>query len=68
MIASLRRLDSYKMALQRLFHWSVTHRQTYTDGRTLPRHFEQPAWLGHSAGTSTRIEFTNRIQEAPWKP
>lgn len=27
-----------------------THRQIYTDGRTLPKEFEQPAWLGYSAG------------------
>jgi hypothetical protein len=27
-----------------------THRQIYTDGRALPKEFEQPAWLGYSAG------------------
>jgi hypothetical protein len=27
-----------------------THRQIYTDGRELPKEFEQPAWLGYSAG------------------
>ncbi len=27
-----------------------THRQVYTDGRELPKEFEQPAWLGYSAG------------------
>ncbi len=27
-----------------------SHRQIYTDGRTLPKEFEQPAWLGYSAG------------------
>jgi hypothetical protein len=27
-----------------------THRQIYTDGRDLPKEFEQPAWLGYSAG------------------
>ncbi len=27
-----------------------THRQIYTDGRVLPAEFEQPAWLGYSAG------------------
>jgi hypothetical protein len=27
-----------------------THRQIYTDGRELPKEFEQPTWLGYSAG------------------
>lgn len=27
-----------------------THRQIYTDGRTLPKEFEQPSWLGYSTG------------------
>lgn len=27
-----------------------THRQIYTDGRELPKAFEQPAWLGYSSG------------------
>jgi hypothetical protein len=27
-----------------------THRQIYMDGRELPKEFEQPAWLGYSAG------------------
>jgi hypothetical protein len=27
-----------------------THRQIYTDGRELPKQFEQPSWLGYSAG------------------
>jgi hypothetical protein len=27
-----------------------THRQIYTDGRALPKEFEQPSWLGYSAG------------------
>jgi hypothetical protein len=27
-----------------------THRQIYTDGRALPKDFEQPAWLGYSIG------------------
>jgi hypothetical protein len=26
------------------------HRQIYTDGRVLPKEFEQPAWLGYSVG------------------
>jgi hypothetical protein len=27
-----------------------THRQIYTDGRVLPKEFEQPSWLGYSTG------------------
>jgi hypothetical protein len=27
-----------------------THRQIYTDGRTLPKEFALPSWLGYSAG------------------
>jgi hypothetical protein len=27
-----------------------THRQIYTDGRALPKEFEQPSWLGYSTG------------------
>jgi hypothetical protein len=33
-----------------LYESDGTHRQIYTDGRALPAAFEQPAWLGYSAG------------------
>ncbi|MGP0075933.1 MAG: hypothetical protein ACLPWF_28785 [Bryobacteraceae bacterium] len=33
-----------------LYESDGTHRQIYTDGRELPKEFEQPAWLGYSAG------------------
>src|SRR5579863_9703754 len=33
-----------------LYESDGTHRQIYTDGRELPKAFEQPAWLGYSAG------------------
>jgi hypothetical protein len=33
-----------------LYESDGTHRQIYTDGRTLPKEFEQPSWLGYSAG------------------
>ena len=32
-----------------LYESDGTHRQIYTDGRELPKQFEQPAWLGYSA-------------------
>jgi hypothetical protein len=33
-----------------LYESDGTHRQIYTGGRTLPNEFEQPSWLGSSAG------------------
>jgi hypothetical protein len=33
-----------------LYESDGTHRQIYTDGRTLPQEIIQPAWLGYSAG------------------
>jgi hypothetical protein len=33
-----------------LYESDGTHRQIYTDGRALPKEFEQPAWLGYSVG------------------
>jgi hypothetical protein len=33
-----------------LYESDGTHRQIYTDGHDLPKEFEQPAWLGYSAG------------------
>lgn len=33
-----------------LYESDGSHRQVYMDGRTLPKEFEQPAWLGYSAG------------------
>jgi hypothetical protein len=33
-----------------LYESDGTHRQIYTDGRTLPKEIIQPAWLGYSAG------------------
>jgi hypothetical protein len=33
-----------------LYESDGTHRQIYTDGRTLPNEIVQPAWLGYSAG------------------
>ena len=33
-----------------LYESDGTHRQIYTDGRTLLKEFEQPSWLGYSAG------------------
>lgn len=33
-----------------LYESDGTHRQVYTDGRTLLKEFEQPSWLGYSAG------------------
>src|ERR1700730_8401211 len=33
-----------------LYESDGTHRQIYTDGRVLPKQFEQPAWLGYSVG------------------
>jgi len=32
-----------------LYESDGMHRQIYTDGRELPKEFEQPAWLGYSA-------------------
>jgi hypothetical protein len=33
-----------------LYEADDKYRQIYTDGRTLPREFDQPAWNGHSVG------------------
>jgi hypothetical protein len=33
-----------------LYESDGSHRQIYTDGRTLPKEVAQPAWLGYSAG------------------
>jgi len=33
-----------------LYESDGTHRQIYTDGRSLPKEIVQPAWLGYSAG------------------
>ncbi len=33
-----------------LYEADDKHRQIYTDGRTLPKEFDQPAWLGYSVG------------------
>lgn len=33
-----------------LYEADDKHRRIYTDGRTLPKEFDQPAWLGYSAG------------------
>lgn len=33
-----------------LYESDNTHRQIYTDGRQLPKAFEQPSWLGYSVG------------------
>jgi len=33
-----------------LFEADDKHRQIYTDGRSLPKQIEQPAWLGYSVG------------------
>ena len=33
-----------------LYESDNTHRQIYTDGRQLPKEFEQPSWLGYSVG------------------
>ena len=33
-----------------LYEADDKHRQIYTDGRVLPKEFDQPAWLGYSVG------------------
>jgi hypothetical protein len=33
-----------------LYEADDKHRQIYTDGRVLPKQFDQPAWLGYSVG------------------
>lgn len=33
-----------------LYESDNTHRQIYTDGRSLPKEIAQPAWLGYSIG------------------
>ncbi len=33
-----------------LYEADDKHRQIYTDGRALPKEFDQPAWLGYSVG------------------
>ena len=33
-----------------LYEADDKHRQIYTDGRTLPKEFDQPAWMGYSVG------------------
>jgi hypothetical protein len=33
-----------------LYEAGNSHRQIYTDGRTLPKEFDLPAWLGYSVG------------------
>ena len=33
-----------------LYEADDKHRQIYTDGRVLPKEFDQPAWMGYSVG------------------
>jgi hypothetical protein len=52
-----------------MYETDGTHRQIYTDGRTLPKEFEQPSWLGYSAGKwvgDTLVVETGGFNDKTW--
>ncbi len=52
-----------------LYEADDKHRQIYTDGRTLPKEFDQPAWLGYSVGhweRDTLIVETAGFNDKTW--
>jgi hypothetical protein len=52
-----------------LYESDGTHRQIYTDGRRLPKEFEEPSWLGMSAGRwegDTLVVETGGFSDKTW--
>ena len=52
-----------------LYEADDKHRRIYTDGRTLPKEFDQPAWLGYSAGRwerDTLVVETGGFNDKTW--
>jgi hypothetical protein len=52
-----------------LYESDGSNRQIYTDGRVLPKEFEQPSWLGYSAGKwvgATLVVETAGFNDKTW--
>jgi hypothetical protein len=50
LVSELNRIVQSPRMIVILYESDGTHRQIHTDGRGLPKEFEQPAWLGYSVG------------------